>query len=213
MAHPVSFQVEYARGERSRVLATLAIPYFVFKLLLLIPHLVALLVLWLGAVVATYAGYVAVAATGQLPRGVFDPVAGVIGWWGRAHSWLLGTTDRYPPFSAAAEGYPVQVRIPYGTGRRSRGLAVLGLLLPVKLLAALPQLVIGLVLILAQLVAAFAGSWAILFTGTLPHGIHDFVAGVTRWNVRVAAWVAGLVDTFPPFTMAERRYAERAGDP
>jgi hypothetical protein len=72
----------------------------------------------------------------------------------------------------------------------------------VKWLLAIPHyivlVVLGLVAILATIVAWFA----ILFTGTYPRGIFDFVVGVGRWATRVWAYAFLLVtDAYPPFSL------------
>ncbi len=70
------------------------------KWLLVIPHVVVLIVLAVGAVFAVLIAWVAIIFTGQYPRSLFDYVVGV-GRWGlrvQAYATLL-VTDRYPPFS------------------------------------------------------------------------------------------------------------------
>jgi hypothetical protein len=70
------------------------------KWLLVIPHLVVLIVLSIGAVFAVIIAWFAILFTGNYPRGLFDYVVGV-GRWGlrvQAYAFLL-VTDRYPPFS------------------------------------------------------------------------------------------------------------------
>ncbi|NIR39694.1 MAG: DUF4389 domain-containing protein, partial [Actinobacteria bacterium] len=34
-----------------------------------------------------------------------------------------------------------------------------------------------------------------------PTAIQDFAAGVLQWNLRVAAWVGGITDEYPPFSL------------
>jgi hypothetical protein len=70
------------------------------KWLLVIPHLLILVLLSVGAVLAVVFAWFAILVTGRYPRVLFDFVVGVGRWWLRvqAYAFLL-VTDRYPPFS------------------------------------------------------------------------------------------------------------------
>ncbi|MFH1105314.1 MAG: DUF4389 domain-containing protein, partial [Actinomycetota bacterium] len=70
-----------------------------------------------------------------------------------------------------------------------------------KALALLPHLIVLAFLDLAAAVTVWFGYFVVAFTGALPVGIQDFVAGVVGWNYRVAAWFLGLDDQYPPFTL------------
>ena len=52
-------------------------------------------------------------------------------------------------------------------------------------------------------VAAVVIAWfAILFTGTYPRNLFDYVVGVFRWNNRVTAYAFTLItDQYPPFSL------------
>lgn len=69
------------------------------KWLVAIPHYVALVFLYIGAIVTVIAAWFAILATGRYPRGIFDYVEGVIRWHNRVvgYAFIL-VTDEYPPF-------------------------------------------------------------------------------------------------------------------
>jgi hypothetical protein len=69
------------------------------KWLLAIPHYVVLVLLYIGAFIAAIGAWVVILFTGRYPRGLFDYLAGVIGWHNRVVGYaLILVTDEYPPF-------------------------------------------------------------------------------------------------------------------
>jgi hypothetical protein len=72
------------------------------KWLLVIPHYIVLVPLFIGAAVAIVIAWFAILVTGRYPRPLFDYVVGVGRWSLRveAYAFLL-VTDEYPPFSLA----------------------------------------------------------------------------------------------------------------
>ena len=153
--YPVSYDVEYGDGTRSRGLAVLGILFFL-KALLLIPHIIVLLFLYIAAAITTFVGYIVVLFTGKLPEGMFNFIRGVMAWWVATTAWLYGNTDEYPPFTLNAPAtYPSQLTVDYADGKRSRGLAIAGILYFIKALMALPHLIIVGVLGYAAGIAAW----------------------------------------------------------
>jgi hypothetical protein len=199
--YPVDVEAELAPG-LSRWL-------WLVKWLLVLPHVVCLAFLWLAFVVTTALAWFAILFTGRFPRGLFDFNLGVLRWTWRVgyYSYSALGTDRYPPFSLGEEpDYPARLDVPYPE-HLSRGLAL------VKWwLLALPHY-----LVIAVFAGSAWGAWhvggglialltlfaavALLFTGRYPRSIFDFVLGMNRWVLRVAAYATLMTDEYPPFRL------------
>jgi hypothetical protein len=192
------------------------------KWLLLIPHLVVLVFLWVAFVVVTVIAFFAILFTGRYPRSLFDFNVGVMRWSWRVHYygyWALGT-DRYPPFTLAeVPDYPAHLDVAYPE-RLSRGLIF------VKWLLAIPHFLVVAVFVggglwLGTRVDDTDSAWdngsnagwslvgllvliaavVLLFTGRYPRPLYDFVMGMDRWALRVGAYAALMTDRYPPFRL------------
>src|SRR2546423_3782920 len=69
----------------------------------------------------------------------------------------------------------------------------------IRLILAIPQLIILYFLWLAGFFVLIVGWFAALFTGQLPEGIRGFLIGILRYQVRVPAYLFLRVDENPPF--------------
>ena len=63
----------------------------------------------------------------------------------------------------------------------------------------MPHFIILAFLGIAQFVAFLIAQVVVLVNGTYPAGLHGFVAGVLRWQLRVGAFLLALTDRYPPF--------------
>ena len=56
-------------------------------------------------------------------------------------------------------------------------------------------------LVIAEIFVVFVAVFAILFTGSWPEGMRNFVVGVNRWGFRVSSYLYLLHDEYPPFSL------------
>ena len=131
----------------------------------------------------------------KYPKWWFDWNVALTKFSTRVCAYIGLLTDVYP---STDEEQAVHIEIPYPDAKNE-----LHPVLPlVKWLLAIPHYVVLFFLYIAVIVCVVIAWFAILFTGRYPRGLFDFVVGVTRWSLRVDAYVFLLVtDRYPPFAL------------
>jgi Domain of unknown function (DUF4389) len=177
------------------------------KWLLLIPHYICLLLLFVTLVLTTIAAFFVLLFTGRYPRGLFDWNVGILRWTWRVafYGYSALATDRYPPFTMGeAPDYPARLEIDYPEQQRS-GLPLIG-----WWLIGIPQYVI------AGLLSGGGVGWGrygggvvgvlvlvagllLLFKNRYPRDVFDVMMGFNRWVVRVGAYALLMTPQYPPF--------------
>jgi Domain of unknown function (DUF4389) len=192
---------------------------WLIKWLLLIPHFVVLVFLWLAFLVVSVIAFFAILVTGRYPRGLFDFNLGVLRWTWRVHYYGYGAlgTDRYPPFTLTdVPDYPARLDVAYPQ-RLSRGLVLVKWwLLAIPHYLVLAVFIGGGLGLNAHGGDGWSSGWGasglvgllvaisaivLLFTGRYPGSVYRFVLGMDRWSLRVAAYVCLMTDEYPPFRL------------
>jgi hypothetical protein len=130
----------------------------------------------------------------KYPRWWFDWNLNLLRFSNRVAAYLALLDDRYP---STDDDQAVHLDFPYpDTHQMNRWLPL------VKWLLAIPHYVVLFFLWIAALVSIVIAWFAILFTGTYPRSLFNYVVGVLRWNNRVMAYAFTLVtDQYPPFSL------------
>ncbi len=197
--HPLSL-----KGELTEPLSP---ALWLIKWFLLIPHYIVLFVLWVAFVVVWLVSLFAILFTGKYPRPLFNFNVGVLRWTWRVgfYSYQALGTDRYPPFTLKAGGYPADLEVAY-PGKLSRGLVLIK-----WWLLAIPHYIVmaffwgfgerwGRWIGLTFWLVGFAAV-VLLFTGKYHKDLYKIILGMNRWSYRVAAYAALMTDRYPPFRL------------
>ncbi len=181
------------------------------KWLLLIPHFICLVFLWITFVLATIAVFFVLLFTGRYPRGLFGWNLGVLRWTWRVtfYGYSALATDRYPPFTMAdVPDYPARLEIAYPEHQR-RGLPLIG-----WWIIGIPQYAIAGLFAGGGLgwvdrygfggvvgVLVFVVAMLLLFKNRYPRDVFDLILGFNRWGFRVGAYAALMTPEYPPFRL------------
>jgi len=196
---PATLEIDYPDRELDRLTT-------VFRLFTVIPIVVILALLTRGTVHAGAANHV-VGSGGivflatvlmllfrqKYPRWWFDWNLALTRFSTRVAVYLALLRDEYP---SADDEQAVHIQIPYPDAKQE-----LNRWLPlVKWFLAIPHYVVLWFLSIAAFLCVIIAWFAILFTGRYPRSLFDFVVGVFRWWLRVAAYAFLLTtDRYPPF--------------
>jgi hypothetical protein len=131
----------------------------------------------------------------KYPRWWFDWNINLLRFSNGVMAYLALLDDRYP---STDEEQSVHLQFAYPDARQMNRWLPL-----VKWILALPHYFVLFFLGLGVIFAVVAAWFAILFTGSYPRSLFDYVVGVLRWTNRVNAYAFSLVtDQYPPFSLS-----------
>jgi len=177
--YPVTFEVTRpAKFERPQVLIRI-VAYFLLSLVLS-------LVYWALPIVA------AIWASQKGSQRFLDEdgpkITGWLRWTTALSAYVYMLTDRFPSDQDTSVRYEVQ---PSGTP--SIGSALL------RLITSIPSVIVFYILNWVATIIWLIAAVMVLIQETYPEGLYDFQCGVVRWQARLLAYHASLVDAYPPF--------------
>ncbi len=113
----------------------------------------------------------------------------------RVGAYVFLLRDDYP---STDEEQAVHINIPYPDVKND----LVNWMPLVKWFLAIPHIIVLCFLWIGAIIAVILAWFAILFTGTHPTGIFDYIVGVMRWTLRVEAYAIILTtDEYPPFSL------------
>lgn len=188
-AYPIGLEVDDATPQ-SRLTV-------LFRMFMIIPHVIILEFIGVAVSVVTLLAWFAILFTGKYPAGLMTFAINAMHWQTRYSGYAFLLTGAYPPFAMGVDAaYPVRL-IAEGQIEGRNRLTVFFryfMLIPQILVLYFVLIAAGVVLMISWLVA--------LFTGSVPAGMHNFLAGTLRWQTRVGAYGSLLTDQYPPFSLS-----------
>ena len=176
------------------------------KLILLIPHIIILSVLAHVTALLFLVTWIPVLFGGRYPSWGYALTGGTLRWNAQVAVYLVGFTDRYPPFrlgkAAAGEG-PYDVEVDFtvpAAHNRFWAIPAIGIL--VKLIIIIPHIIMLHLFSIAVMVLALVTWIPVLLNGHYPSWGYEFIGGTLRWNTRSTAYFYGLTDRYPPFRLS-----------
>jgi hypothetical protein len=131
----------------------------------------------------------------KYPRWWFDWNLALLRFTNRVAAFVLLLRDEYPS-TDAEQAVHLEIDYPDVPNDLNRWLPL------VKWLLAIPHYFVLLFLSIATFFVVIVAWFAILFTGSYPPALYDFVVGVMRWHNRVAGYAFVLAtDRYPPFSL------------
>lgn len=132
----------------------------------------------------------------KYPRWWFDFALEFGRFSARVGSYVFLLTDHYPS-TDEEQSVHLDIDYPDAANGLNRWLPL------VKWFLVIPHCIVLTVLFVLVFIVTIVAWLAILFTGTYPRGMFNFVVGTMRWATRVWAYAFLLVtDDYPPFSMS-----------
>ncbi|MCW2983173.1 MAG: hypothetical protein JWR63_743, partial [Conexibacter sp.] len=164
-----------------------------FRLVLVIPHLVVLVVWGFLAYFAVFFAWVALVVTGRYPESLYSFLGGLLRYSTAVAGYYGLLTDEYPPFGPDTDGYPVHLKLPPPLPEYNRLHAAF------RFITMIPPLIIIYALHIVWEIGVFLAWFAVLILGKQPKGLQDMIVLGLSYQQRAYAYVLLMTEKWPAF--------------
>jgi len=136
--------------------------------------------------------------TGRLPKGLADLQVMILRYSMKAQLYAGFMHDQYPLFDfrqANNDPEPSPVSINVEPKLEDRNRLTVGL----RLFTAIPAMLFAFAISIVGAICWFLSVFAVLFTGSWPGGLRNWVMALNRVGLRFQVYAALLTDEYPPF--------------
>jgi hypothetical protein len=161
-----------------------------FRILLVIPHFVWLMLWTIGVFIIAVFGWFAVLFTGRMPEGWHRFLAAFVRYATHVGSFLYVLGGPFPGFLGRAGSYPVDPHID-PPQRQSRAKTAF------RLFLALPAFLLSSGFSTVMFVAGVGAWWSALITGRIPEGLHRLLGWAVRYQAQFYGYLLLLTDRYP----------------
>src|SRR3990170_1533707 len=167
-----------------------------FRLLLVIPHLLWLMVWGIAASVAVLVNWLATLFLGRSPQGLHGFLAAFLRYSTHVTAYLSLLADPFPGFAGKPGSYPVDLEIdaPAPQGR-------LGVFF--RLILSIPAWILANVLQQVMQIIGFLAWFVCLFLGRIPEGMRNLGAYCLRYQQQTYAYTMLLTSRYPSLGSGE----------
>lgn len=161
------------------------------RLILLIPQVIVLLFILIGAFLVTIVAWFIALVIGRVPESIASYQRLTLRWSTRVNAYSYLMTDLYPPFHGDDdEDFPIGVEIPVATSLNR--LAVL-----FRIVIVFPAYLLGIFIGAGFGVFVFFYWIAALILGRLPDPVYRGAATLVRYQARLSAYLFMLTPEYP----------------
>jgi hypothetical protein len=165
-----------------------------FRLLLAIPHLIAVYVWGIVVFLAAIVNWFATLFAGRSPQGLHDFISSFLVYQTRVTAYLYLLAEPWPPFGSSGE-YPVDLQVD-GPREQNR------LTVAFRVILAIPALILASVFRTLNQVLAFVSWFYALATGHISEGIRSLGAYCLRYEQQTYGYVLLATQRYPSLSGA-----------